>query len=203
MSRHPLEGMTVMVVDTETTGFDPYGREQDRIVQVACLPVVDGVPGEPWTSFVQPGRPIPDGASNIHGIKDDTVKNAPAYPDIAPILRERLADHWLAFHNAHFDVPFLRHLFESTRTAPLTAPVIDTLGLARRLNKGGNNSLKALASTVGMAQQDGRHEAGSDTRITAALLVKLLPQWLATQGEAPLVTIASHSLEESRRRPYR
>lgn len=201
MSAGLLAGCTVMVVDTETTGFDP--AKGDRIVQVACLPVVDGVPGEAWTSHVNPGRPIPPDASRVHGITDAHVRTAPTYAEIAPVLRERIGDHWLAFHNAHFDVPFLRHLFESTGVRPLTAPTLDTLGLARRLRPGRDNSLRALAPEVKMVQADGRHEAGSDTRITAALLGRFLAALQAAQPHEPLAQLAARSLDDSRRRPMR
>ena len=63
-----LSGITVMVVDTETTGFRV--GDGHRLVEVACVTVTDGRVADTWSSLVNPGRPIPPDATRIHHITD-------------------------------------------------------------------------------------------------------------------------------------
>jgi DNA polymerase-3 subunit epsilon len=89
------------VFDLETTGVDP---EADRIVQLAVVRT-DGTKGH-W--FVNPGRPIPPLATEIHGITNEHVERAPTFAQIAPVVFE-LLDGWAVgtYNGRKFDVPFL------------------------------------------------------------------------------------------------
>ena len=107
--------------------------------------VEDGAMAEEWSSLIRPARPIPPGATAVHGITDAMTAAAPAAAQVAAELRTRCADHALAFHNAEFDLPFLRALLRGAGQPPLMAPVVDTLGLARGLFGSGGNSLASLA----------------------------------------------------------
>ena len=71
----------ICVFDLETTGVD---TQQDKIVQVGIVHNVDGSKSMPaYETLVNPGMPIPAGAAKVHGITDDKVKDAPAFPAIA------------------------------------------------------------------------------------------------------------------------
>ena len=70
-----LTGRTLVVVDIETTGFEP--QKGDEVVEVACVVVENGATAGEWSSLVRPSRPIPKDASAIHGITDDMTASAP------------------------------------------------------------------------------------------------------------------------------
>jgi DNA polymerase III subunit epsilon len=98
--------------DLETTGTDV---RDDRIVQLALVRVeVDGSRQE-FASLVNPGRPIPPGATAVHGISDDDVRAAPRFAELRPRLDEMLAGaDLLGFNMIRFDLPLLQREIESS-----------------------------------------------------------------------------------------
>ena len=185
-----LSGATLLAVDTETTGFDV--SRGARIVEVARVAIVGGAIAEEWSSLVHPGRPIPEDAAKIHGITDAMVADAPRAAGVGRLLREACADLPLVFHNAPFDLPFLRTLFEEAGAPPLANPIVDTLGLARGLAPGGGNSLGAVAARLQLPAETA-HRALGDTRTTARLLVRLAARWEAERGIRSLAELAAVS----------
>ena len=169
-----LAGRTLLAVDTETTGMSPASG--DRLVEVAYVPIVDGVLGEGWSSLVRPGRAIPPGATNVHKITDAMVAGAPTYAEVARALREACADLPLVFHNAPFDLPFLVAMFEEAGLPPLRNAIVDTLGIARERGGVGGNSLGALATREQLPVEPA-HRALGDARTTARLFLKLAAGW--------------------------
>jgi DNA polymerase-3 subunit epsilon len=190
-----LAGATLLAVDTETTGFDP--ATGDRIVEVARVAIADGRLSEEWSSLVNPARPIPPGASEVHKITDAMVAQAPSVAEVGRVLREALADLPLVFHNAPFDLPFLKVLFEEAGVPPLSNPVVDTLGLARGLPGAGGNSLVALAAKFQLPPETA-HRAIGDTRTTARLLLRLAEQWETQRGIRSLAELAAVSQDVMR-----
>ncbi|WP_435020354.1 exonuclease domain-containing protein [Tundrisphaera sp. TA3] len=71
------------VLDLETTGIDP---KVDRIIEVSVLKLVPGGEPDHRTRRVNPGVPIPPGATAVHGISDDDVADMPSFRAIAPGL---------------------------------------------------------------------------------------------------------------------
>ena len=190
-----LTGRALVVVDTETTGFDPqHGHE---LVEVATVTLADGAITAEWSSLVRPGRPIPPEASTIHGITDAMTSSAPAPAEIAVRLRASVAEHFLVFHNACFDLPFLRALLRGAGQRPLLAPVLDTLGLARGLFGPGGNSLAALARRLGLPDETA-HRALADARTTARALPLLIDRWERERGAASLEELAAASIDQVR-----
>lgn len=94
------------VVDLETTGID---LETDRIVQVSVVMVDKTEVSGMYTAYVNPERDIPDSASEVHGVYDRHVKDAPVWDDVEPEVVKRIGDRMLMGYNAlHFDLPMLR-----------------------------------------------------------------------------------------------
>jgi DNA polymerase III epsilon subunit family exonuclease len=169
-----LSGTRLVALDTETTGMSP--SQGAALVEVASVVLEDGIPGAEWSSLVRPGRPIPPDAVRVHGITDEMVADAPEPEAIAGRLRCTCGGLTLVFHNAPFDLPFLRDLMCRSGQAPLHNPVVDTLGLARGLYEGGGNSLGALAARFGLPPQTA-HRALGDALTTAHLFLKLVERW--------------------------
>lgn len=190
-----LDGLTVMVVDTETTGFDP--SKGDRLVEVARVTIANGAAADTWSSLLHPGRAIPPDAARIHGITDAMVAKAPRYAEVGLALREQIGDHPIVFHNAPFDLPFLVHLFREAGAPPLMNPVVDTLGLARGLWGVGSNGLGAVAQKLKVAAGTA-HRALGDATTTAGVLLALVPLWERDKNVRSLAELAAASQDVMR-----
>lgn len=91
--------------DLETTGTNV---SKDRIVEISILKVNPDASRESKTWLVNPEMPIPIGASEVHGIYDEDVANAPTFKEIAPKIMEMINGSDLAgFNSNRFDVPLL------------------------------------------------------------------------------------------------
>lgn len=91
--------------DLETTGTNV---SKDRIVEISILKVNPDASRESKTWLVNPEMSIPTGASEVHGIYDEDVANAPTFKEIAPKIMEMINGSDLAgFNSNRFDVPLL------------------------------------------------------------------------------------------------
>jgi DNA polymerase III epsilon subunit-like protein len=112
------------VVDVEGNGQQP-----PDLVELAVVPIVGGIIGEPSSWLVRPDRPITPMATRIHGISNGAVAEAPVFKDIVLDVLQALAPPALIAHNAHVDVAVLQ-----CKTTGWECPeVFDTLKLSRRL----------------------------------------------------------------------
>ncbi len=163
-----------IVLDTETTGFDP--KTGDRLIEVGCIEIMDLLPtGRTFHRFVNPERLIPADAIRVHGITDDKVRDAPKFAEIVFDLMEFIGDASVIAHNAQFDRNFIDHecgrcghaLLHETRW-------IDTLQLAQKRFPGMANSLDALCKRYKISLVDrALHGALIDARLLAEVYLEL------------------------------
>lgn len=93
------------VFDLETTGTNV---SSDRIVEICILKVNPDASRESKTWLVNPGMPIPDASSQVHGIYDKDVMSAPSFKEIAAKVLEMIKDSDLGgFNSNRFDIPVL------------------------------------------------------------------------------------------------
>lgn len=93
------------IFDLETTGVNV---SSDRIVEICILKVNPDASRESKTWLVNPGMPIPEASSLVHGIYDKDVMNAPSFKEIASKVLEMIKDSDLGgFNSNRFDVPVL------------------------------------------------------------------------------------------------
>lgn len=188
VAQTPLERLTCVVFDTETTGLLP--SEGDEIVQIAAVRIVNGrrVEGEVFDTLVNPGRPIPAASTAVHGITEAMVAEA---PPVAEVLRRfhRFAEGAvLVAHNAPFDMEFLRRK-EGATGLRFDHPVLDTVLLSAVVfGQSEAHSLDALTHRLGITiPEEARHTALGDTVATADAFLKLMPalkaRGLVTFGE--------------------
>ena len=171
----PFAEVSFLVVDVETTGGSAGAG--DRITEVAAVLVRGGEVREAFQSLINPGRPIPPFITQLTGISNAMVRNAPTFGDIAGALAYEMAGRVFVAHNARFDWNFLSAEYDRVVSAPLRSLTTDqlcTVRLARRfLSHLPRRNLDAVAHHYGVTI-DGRHRAMGDARATAHVLVGLL-----------------------------
>jgi DNA polymerase-3 subunit epsilon len=165
-----------IVLDTETTGFDPFTG--DRLVEVACLEIEDFVPtGRSFHRYIDPCRDMPAGAEKVHGLSASFLRGKPKFeePDICDALLDFIGDAPIIAHNASFDRAFLN--WELERAGRITVEEtrwIDTLSLARTRFPGAHNSLDALCKRfkISLAERE-KHGALIDAQLLAEVYLEL------------------------------
>jgi DNA polymerase-3 subunit epsilon len=96
-------------IDLETTGVNPG---TDRIVEIAIVKILTDGTRSVKNKRINPGMPIPKGASDIHGITDEMVKDEPTFKQIAQELKQMLDGCDFAGYNSNrFDIPLLMEEF--------------------------------------------------------------------------------------------
>ncbi len=165
----------LIFVDLETTGAN---LANDRITEIGIVAVnLDGAV-ERWSSFVNPGRPIPSFIQGLTGISDDMVEMAPSFESLADAVRTRLADGLFIAHNARFDYGFLHHAFARTGHA-LQSEMLCTVKLSKVLfPEEKRHNLDTLIERHGLIPE-ARHRALADADLLWQFwgkLVRDMPQ---------------------------
>ena len=131
----PLTG-EFCVFDTETTGLDP-GVEY--LTEIGGVIVRNGEVVEEFDTFVKPGKPITPKITELTGITNEMVDNAPSEAEALKAFLEFADGRILVAHNAHsFDIRFLRAA--AKRSGIEFEPTyIDTLTMAQAMYPGLHN----------------------------------------------------------------
>lgn len=165
----------ISMIDVETTGLDPM---VDRIVEIAIVVSSGGVVTDRWSALVDPGVPIPQEVSAIHGITTEMVSGAPYFHEITGAIMALVNGTLPAAYNAKFDRSFLSaewlRLSESNVLVPdwLRAGIewIDPLvviRVAQRYEK--SKKLKDVCDRMGIALE-GAHRATADCEASTSIL---------------------------------
>jgi DNA polymerase-3 subunit epsilon len=165
-----------IVLDTETTGFDP--KTGDRLVELACLEIESYVPtGRAFHVYVDPCRDMPPEAEKVHGLSAAFLKGKPRFehPDVVDAFLEFVGDAPLIAHNAGFDRNFINWELANCHREPIPERRwIDTLALAKHRFPGMHNSLDALCKRfkVSLSERE-KHGALIDAKLLAAVYLEL------------------------------
>ena len=146
-----------VVFDLETTGLSP---KRDEVIEIAALKVRDGSVVDEFSTLVNPGRPIPRGASAVNGINDRMVASAPYFTSALYDFLRFAGDDVLVGHNIQsFDLKFLYRDAAKFWSRSIGNDYIDTLILSRQRLPGlPHHSLGYLAEYYGLSA-DGAHRA--------------------------------------------
>jgi DNA polymerase-3 subunit epsilon len=186
-----LERATYVVVDLETTGLRPGAA---RICEIGAVRVCELELREEFETLVDPRIPIGAAIEALTGLRDAQLRGAPTAAVAVRRLLDFAGDAVLVAHNARFDLSFLDRETERLVGARLAGPVVDTVGLARRLLAGRTTraGLASLARFFGTAATP-CHRALPDAQATAEILVNLigLAQERGAQSVADLTELAA------------
>jgi DNA polymerase III subunit epsilon len=184
--------MREIVLDTETTGLDPY--QGHRLVEIGCVELVNRIPsGQTFHRYLNPERDIPAEAFAIHGISAEFLKDKPLFAEIAEEFVAFIADAPLVIHNAAFDIGFINAELERAGLSTLPRErLVDTLLLARRKHSGGSNRLDDLCARYGIDNtRRTKHGALLDAEILAEVYLELIEARQAQLGLAESGAAAS------------
>ncbi len=99
----------IVFIDLETTGIN---IATDRIVEIALIKILPDKSKQVKRKLINPQMPIPKSSSDIHGITDDMVKEAPAFKEVANELKQFIENSDLSGYNSNrFDIPLLMEEF--------------------------------------------------------------------------------------------
>ncbi|WP_276981215.1 PolC-type DNA polymerase III [Johnsonella ignava] len=159
-----------VVFDIETTGFSPHN---DRIIEIGAVRIEKGVITSRFSSFVNPGRPIPYRIEELTGINDSMVLDAPDIDSVLPKFLEFCADSAAVAHNASFDTSFIRE--NAKRQGLVYEPaIIDTVAFARLLlPQLGRFKLDTVCKALDISLEN-HHRAVDDAQATAYVWLKFM-----------------------------
>ena len=180
--------MREIVLDTETTGFEPH--DGDRIVEIGAIELIGHVPtGRTYHQYINPMRSMPAGAFGVHGIGPDLLeppqpaspgqvilRDKPVFADIAQAFLDFVGDSKMVIHNASFDMKFLNAELGWLKRPHLPMDQsLDTLAIARRKFPGSPASLDALCRRFNIDNSSRTlHGALLDSEILAEVYLELI-----------------------------
>jgi DNA polymerase-3 subunit epsilon len=183
-----------VILDTETTGLSH--ENGDRIVEIACVELVNHVPTEnTYQVYVNPQMKMSPGAIAVSGITDEFLTDKPFFHEIADDFLNFVGDAKLVIHNAKFDVGFLNSELKRINK-PLfnLKDAIDTLEIARRSFPGMPVNLDALCRRFDIdTSVRVKHGALVDSRLLADVYINLLG---GRQSDLSFATEASPTVEK-------
>jgi DNA polymerase III subunit epsilon len=199
--------MREIVLDTETTGFEP--TEGHRIVEIGAVELLNHLPtGRTFHQYLNPERAMPKEAFDVHGLGDDFLRDKPLFRTVAQDFLAFIGDAQLVIHNAAFDMKFLNAELAAAGHASLPyARATDTLAIAKQKFPGSPASLDALCRRFGVDNSAReKHGALLDSEILAEVYLQLVggrqPDFgLSTTAQAPSAGPALSQVARARPRP--
>lgn len=192
--------MREIVLDTETTGFDPFSG--DRIVEIGAVELMNHVAtGETYHVYINPERGMPDEAFGVHGIGPDlldspraanpgevTLKDKPVFKKVGQSFLDFIQDSKLIIHNAAFDMKFLNAELKWMNLPEIPFDqAFDTLMVARKRFPGSPASLDALCRRFNIDNSNRTlHGALLDSEILAEVYLELIGGKQPDFGLAPV-----------------
>lgn len=155
--------------DLETTGLS---ANNDGITEIGAVKIVNGKIVEEFTSLIKPDYPITQEITDITGIDEEMVKDAPKISAVLPDFMKFIDGAILVGHNVNFDMGFIKR-FANADEYEVNNKVLDTMELSRAYVKGlKKNDLHTLADHFGVVFR--HHRALSDANATAECFIEIM-----------------------------
>ena len=189
--------MREIVLDTETTGFNP--EEGHKIVEIGAIEVINRLPtGRSYHQYINPEREIDASAIRVHGITNEKVSGMPVFNEVAQEFLDFIAGDPIVAHNAQFDVRFLNYELNTAGFDAMPNEVVDTLVMAREQFPGSQVSLDALCRRFEVDLSDRTfHGALLDAQLLAAVYLEL------TGGQQPILSLDEDMSDDNSSMKYK
>ncbi len=159
---------SIVSIDIETTGLDSHS---DSIIEIGAVRFSGSRVESEWTTLINPGRPIPSFISQLTGITNDMVRNAPPVKAVIQDLANFVGDLPVVGHNIRFDLSFLQQ-----HGILLQNEALDTYELASVLMPTASRyNLGALGQNLGILLP-ATHRALDDARVTHGIFTQLVDE---------------------------
>lgn len=158
-----------VVFDLETTGLD---STKDEIIEIGACKILQGKIVETFSTFVKPSRHIPKEITELTGIDDAMVKDAPSINYVLPDFYKFCYKSTMVGHNVGFDISFI-YFIAKKLSYNFDNPLIDTIEMARNKLPGLKNyKLGTVVDKLNIVL-DNAHRAINDATATAKVFIKL------------------------------
>ncbi len=168
--------MREIVLDTETTGLDPF--KGDKIVEIGCVELENHLPtGRTYHQYINPMRSMSEEVIAVHGLTEEFLSDKPIFAEIADDFLAFVGeDAKLVIHNAAFDMKFLNAELSFADKPQLSYDrVVDTLIMARKKFPGARVNLDELCKRFGVDNTSRTlHGALLDSELLAEVYLELL-----------------------------
>ncbi len=176
---------TFVCFDTETTGLRP---EHEEMTEIAAVKVKNGEVIAEFQTYINPHKPIPREITELTGISDETVADAPELSEALSAFLEFAGDLPLVAHNAGFDMAFVRKACERLNIER-EFTYIDTVEMARILfPEMSRVKLNVLAKALKVGPFE-HHRASEDAAVLGRIYIKLLDKLKAEHHAARISDI--------------
>ena len=166
-----IDEATFVVVYVETTGMSAV---DDRMTEIAMMKVRNGVLLDEFSTLINPLVSISHFITDLTGIDNLMVQDAPTAREIMPDVAEFLEDSVFVAHNAAFDWGFVSHAARRERGIELENPQLCTVKLSRKILPNlASRSLGPLSQYLEVTIPQ-RHRASGDAYATALILIKFI-----------------------------
>ena len=172
-------------LDIETTGLSPM---YDEIIELGAVKYRNGLPVDTFTSLVKPQNPIDPFITQMTGITNEMLENAPSLYTILPMFIEFVGNDTLVGHNVNFDINFIYDACDAIGLPSFGNNFIDTMRLARRMYKDfPNHKLDTLIEHFGLERRS-LHRGLGDCELTAVCYQRMI----ADEGYEEAVNMVHH-----------
>ncbi|MGI9505084.1 MAG: exonuclease domain-containing protein, partial [Geminicoccaceae bacterium] len=202
-SAMPLKSLSAIALDTETTGLDTAA---DRIVQIGAVRLVAGRidRGDRFDQLVNPGTPIPERSTKIHGISDTDVAKADEFAAVMPGLAAWAGGSVILGYAIGFDLAVLKAEHGRAGLAWKPPRCLDVGHLVQLLSPNlPSTALDPVAAWLGIDVRN-RHQALGDALLAADIYLAILPKLRAkgiftlAEAERACLALTSRIDEEAR-----
>lgn len=170
----PLRELRIVVLDTETTGLKPHSG--DEIISIGACEIKGGqILSQSFHKLINPFRPIPRFITELTGISEEMVSDAPDFCTVVCEFLDYLQDSIIVGHSIDFDINFLNYKLKPYR-CKISNHCFDTGMISKALYPQNKiHTLDSIMSLMGI-EPEGRHTALGDALLTANVFLNFMNQ---------------------------
>ncbi len=177
--------------DVETTGLNV---QSEHLTEIGAVKIRNGEIIDSFDTFVNPGKPIPGKITELTGITDAMVKEAPSESEALRAFFDFCGEDILIAHNARFDMSFIQAAAKRSKM-PCDYTYIDTVPLCKSLYKIKNHKLNTVAEHLKLGDFN-HHRACDDAEVLGKIFFDIADKLQSQRGIQKVSEIRTKSTGE-------